>query len=379
MLTFLSPELSSSSAETLAPGVTLTPVAAGYAYENLNAQSFVRHNLYTVGVTQFIAFYGVNTNVVFGSRLLGTTNWTLQATNFKPNSAVDGHDTISIGIGADGILHCSWGMHGNPFNYARSTQPWSLSLIKTNMTGYENSVTYPQFLNCPNGDLLYFFREGGSGSGNTFINRYSALTHTWTNVTLGTSQAPFIVGQTGVPATTCNAYPNYACFDTQTNLHITWAWRDSSVTIESNHDTLYARSPDFGATWKRWNTTPYTLPITQTNADNIWPIATNHTIMNMSGQCIDTNNRPVICNWWAPLGAGTPIQYLIIWNDGTLWRTNQIGNRTTTENQTWPTRPMIVCDPSNRLWVFFTDPERGSVPTVDWTSDPNRAAWSFAN
>ena len=270
-------------------------------------------------------------------------------------------------------------MHGNPFNYARSTQPWSLSLVKTNMTGYENSVTYPQFLNCPNGDLLYFFREGGSGSGNTFINRYSALTHTWTNVTLGTSQAPFIVGQTGVPATTCNAYPNYACFDAQTNLHITWAWRNSSVTIESNHDTLYARSPDYGATWKRWNATPYTLPITQTNADNIWPIATNHTIMNMSGQCMDTNNRPVICNWWAPLGAGTPIQYLIIWNDGTRWRTNQIGNRTTSENQTWPTRPMIVCDPSNRLWVFFTDPERGSVPTVAWTSDPNRVTWNFAN
>jgi hypothetical protein len=188
-----------------------------------------------------------------------------------------------------------------------------------------------------------------------------------------------IVGRTGVPATTCNAYPNYACFDAQTNLVITWAWRNNWASINANHDTLYARSPDYGATWKRWNGTPYTLPITQTNADNIWPIATNHTLMNMSGQCMDTNNRPVICNWWAPLGAGTPIQYFTIWNDGTSWRTNQIGNRTTSENQTWPSRPMILCDPANRLWVFFTDPERGSVPTVAWTSDPDRATWNFAN
>jgi hypothetical protein len=367
------------SAQTLAPGVTLTPVAPGYAYENLNAQSFVRHNLYTVGATQYIAFYGASTNLVLGSRLLGTTNWNLIATTFKPNSAVDGHDTISIGIGADGIMHCSWGMHGNPFNYARSTQPWSLNLIKTNMTGFENAVTYPQFFNCPNGDLLYLFREGGSGSGNTFINRYSAARHTWTNVTLPSGQAPFIVGQTGVPATTCNAYPNFACFDAQTNLVITWTWRNSWASINFNHDTLYARSPDYGATWKRWNGTPYTLPITQTNADNIWAIPTNYSIMNMSGQCLDTNNRPVVCNWWAPLGAGTPIQYLIIWNDGTNWRTNQIGNRTTSENHTWPSRPMILCDPANRLWVFFTDPERGSVPTVAWTSDPNRATWNFAN
>lgn len=40
---------------------------------------------------------------------------------------------------------------------------------------------------------------------------------------------------------------------------------------------------------------------------------------------------------------------------------------------------MIVCDTNNWLWVFFTDPERGSVPTLAWTSDPNRAAWNFAN
>jgi hypothetical protein len=367
------------SAQTLAPGVTLVPVAPGYAYENLNAQSFARHNLYTVGATQYIAFYGASTNLVLGSRLLGTTNWNLTTTTFKPNSAVDGHDTISIGIGADGIVHCSWGMHGNPFNYARGTQPWSLNLVKTNMTGFEGSVTYPQFFNCPNGDLLYLFREGGSGSGNTFINRYSAATHTWTNVTLPGSQAPFIVGQTGVPATTCNAYPNYACFDAQTNLVLTWTWRNNGASINFNHETIYARSPDYGATWQRWDGTPYTLPITQTNADNIWPIPTNHSIMNMSGQCMDTNNRPVICNWWAPGGTGTPIQYLIIWNDGTSWRTNQIGNRTTTENQTWPSRPLIVCDPANRLWVFFTDPERGSVPTVAWTSDPDRATWNFAS
>jgi autotransporter-associated beta strand protein len=378
-LSIISAGFRSASAQTLAPGVTLIPVAPGYAYENLNAQSFVRHNLYTVGATQYIAFYGVNTNITLGWRLLGKTNWNWNATSFMPNSATDGHDTISIGISGDGILHCSWGMHGNPFNYARTFQPWSLNLVQTNMTGYESAVTYPQFINCPNGDLLYFFREGGSGAGNSYINHYSAATHSWTNVTLGTSQAPIIVGETGVAATTCNAYPNYECFDSHTNLVVSWTWRDSAVTIDFNHDTIYARSPDYGVTWQTWNGGPYTLPITETNADNVWPIATNHSIMNQSGQCLDTSGRPVICNWWAPLGAGTPIQYSIIWNDGMRWRTNQVGNRTTSENQTWPTRPMIVCDTNNWLWVFFTDPERGSVPTVAWTSDPGRAAWNFAN
>jgi len=378
-LNLISAEWQPLSAQTLAPGVTLTPVAPGYAFENINAASFTRHNLYTVGATQYIAFYNVNTNVTVGSRLLGTTNWTLNATTFLPDAATDGHDVVSLGISADGILHCAWGMHDSPLNYARSIQPWSLNLVKTNMTGFENSVTYPEFINCPNGDLLLIFRQGGSGAGNTFINHYSSVSHAWTNVTQGASQAPFIVGETGVAATTCNAYPNYECFDAHTNLQMTWTWRDSSVTIDFNHDTIYARSPDYGVTWQTWSNTPYALPITETNANNIWPIPTNSSIMNQSGQCIDTNNRPVVCNWWAPQGAGKPIQFLIIWNDGTRWRTNQLGNRTTTENQTWPTRPMIVCDTNNWLWVFFTDPERGSVPTLAWTSDPNRATWNFAN
>jgi autotransporter-associated beta strand protein len=373
---------SRAHAQTLAPGVTLTPVSPGYGFENLNSTSFSRHNLFTVGNTQYIAFYGVNTNVTLGSRLLGTTNWTLNAldpTVFKPYSAADGHDVVSIGIGADGIIHCSWGMHANPFNYARGLAPWSLNLVKTNMTGFENTVTYPQFINSPNGDLLFIFRQGGSGSGNTFINHYSAVTHVWTNVTQGASQAPFIVGETGVAATTCNAYPNFECFDAQTNLVMTWTWRNSAASIDYNHDTIYARSPDYGVTWLTWTNSTYRLPITQTNANNIWPIGLNHSLMNESGQCFDRSNRPVICNWWAPGGTGTPIQFFIIWNDGSQWRTNQIGNRTTTINQTWPTRPVIVCDTNNWLWVFFTDPERGSVPTVAWTADPNRAAWNFAN
>src|ERR1035438_10755197 len=70
------------------------------------------------------------------------------------------------------------------------------------------------------------------------------------------------------------------------------------------------------------------LPIfIKATADNIWPISTNHTLLYQTGQCIDTNGRPVIALWYAPQGTGTPIQYNVIWNDGAQWRTNQVGNR----------------------------------------------------
>ncbi len=363
-------------AQTLAPGVSLTPVAQGYSRYNLESTSFTRQNLVSIGSTQYVAFYNPGTNLVVGRRLPGTTTWETNETNFKPNDPTDGHDIISIGIGSDGVLHASWGMHGDsPFHYARSA-PWSLTLVATNMTGFEHSVTYPQFINMPNGDLLYLFREGTSGNGDTYINHYSSVTHAWTNQTLGTSQAPFIRASGPGSATNANAYPNYAGFDSQTNLHLTWTWREDASSIDWNHDECYARSPDFGATWRTWSNMSYTLPITKDTAQIVWPVPLNSQLMNQCGQTIDTNDRPVIATWWAPQGSGTAIQIFVIWNDGFQWRTNQIGTRTTTA---WPTRPIIVCDQSNRLWMVFTDPERGSVPTLAWTSDPQRRTWNLIN
>ena len=47
----------------------------------------------------------------------------------------------------------------------------------------------------PDGDLLFLFREGSSGNGDTFLNRYDTATRTWDNVhRSGTTQLPFLKG-----------------------------------------------------------------------------------------------------------------------------------------------------------------------------------------
>ena len=63
------------------------------------------------------------------------------------------------------------------------------------MTGVESSVTYPQFLTLPNGDLLFLYRVGASGGGNTLLNHWSLSSQTWTNVDrIGGTPSPFIQG-----------------------------------------------------------------------------------------------------------------------------------------------------------------------------------------
>ena len=88
--------LAIGSAQTLASRVTLVPVARGYSVHDTAA--FARDNLEYIGITQYIAFYRLDTSVVVGRRQPGSTVWEFNRTNFKPNDPTHGHDNVNIGI-----------------------------------------------------------------------------------------------------------------------------------------------------------------------------------------------------------------------------------------------------------------------------------------
>ena len=43
----------------------------------------------------------------------------------------------------------------------------------------ESRCTYPEFLNLPNGKMLFTYRDGASGSGNQIWNQYDSDTKAW--------------------------------------------------------------------------------------------------------------------------------------------------------------------------------------------------------
>jgi hypothetical protein len=169
----------------------------GYAgSSSINTVNFVHNALHTENGQQFIAYYyrhatsttdTNNNRIVIARRNSNTNVWEMFFTTFTANSITDGHDVAAFGIDGDGYMHLSWGMHGDAFHYAKTTTSvFGTNAIvfgpDTTMTGRENSVTYPQWLRMPNGDLLYLFREGASGNGDTFLNRYYVASQTWSNV-----------------------------------------------------------------------------------------------------------------------------------------------------------------------------------------------------
>ena len=397
------------------------PLTSEYGYagsSSINAVSFIRAGLVTVGERQFMAYYGRhatdasytnNDHIVIARRALGATTWQVFWTPFTANTISDGHDVVTCGLDGDGYLHISWGMHGDAFHYARTTTPVNGDQAvvfgpDSAMTGRENAVTYPQFLPLPNGDLLYKFREGSSGSGDNFLNRYSRATQTWTNVhQSGSTQLPFIKGTGWTP--NYNAYWQMPCLDALGRLHLVWTWRynDDSPAGETgyqtNHDFDYAWSPDFGVTWRRSNGTEYALPInergengnTNSIAERILAIPEGWSLINQAGMCVDSQGLPVITAWWAP-GAGTNNhrrQYLVAF-PGTngLWETRQISQRTVDAPGTKFAeasvrdlgRPVIVCDRAGRLIVLYRDNQGSNGLTLAYSlpfaDDPQRQRWT---
>ncbi|MCU0794927.1 MAG: BNR-4 repeat-containing protein [Akkermansiaceae bacterium] len=386
----------------------------------INTVSFIRHNIHTRGNQQFIAYYGrhqldpndpSNNRIWIARRTLGSSEWEVfRHPTFTSNNINDGHNVISFAIDGSDRMHMSWGMHGNPFHYASSTgpvtgnQPIAFGPDQT-MTGNEGSVTYPQFYNLPDGGLLYHFREGGSGGGDQYLNRWNNTTSTWTPVHSagGTGHSPFIKGSGWSPDS--NAYPNLPQFDALGRLVMTWCWRFNTDSpagesgYQTNHNMNFARSADFGLSWEKSDGTPYVLPINRAGengnpasaAQVIVPIAEGSSLINSGGQDFDSANNPVIATWWAPQAASGNHrrQYMVIFRDDNgVWQTRQVSQRTndpatTKFNESAVRdlgRPIVLCDHEDRIIVLYRDNFGTNGITVVHSQpkaqDPERLLWS---
>ncbi|HEY0953363.1 MAG TPA: BNR repeat-containing protein [Roseateles sp.] len=358
------------------PGESLrvVDVADGWARNSVNAVVFRKNSLVTHGEHQYIAFYDPAANVVLGKRRLGSEDWALKTTAFKGHAA-DAHNSISIMVDGAGYLHVSWDHHNNALRYARSLRPGSLDLTdKLPMTGQdERSVSYPEFHRQPDGNLLFFYRDGGSGRGNLVINRYDVATQAWTrlhsNVISGEGRR--------------NAYWQ-AFLDHRGTLHLSWVWRESP-DVASNHDLAYARSRDGGLTWETSDGRPYALPITAASAEVAAHIPQNSELINQTSMSADADGGPVIASYWRRAGATVP-QYQVVYRGGGAWRELELDFRrlpfslSGVGTKAIPiSRPQIMAgqQPGRRTALLvFRDAERGSKVSVVHITDLDNRRWT---
>jgi hypothetical protein len=256
----------------------------------------VGFSLYTQGDRQYIAYYNANRNTVVGQRNLDEDKFELHL--LRPTSREtargtstvvgwDSHNYLTLGIDKAGYIHLSGNVHVNPLTYFRSSKPSDISTLEQifEMVGTEEKrTTYPHFMLTKENELLYHYRDGGSGNGNEIYNIYSVEDKTWSRLL----DVPLTDGQ-GL----MNAYQTQPTILKDGWYHVFWVWRDTP-DCSTNHDLSYMKSPDL----KNWYNAfgeqvdlPATLDKRLVIVD---PIPPQGGIINLAAKLVlDDENKPV--------------------------------------------------------------------------------------
>lgn len=256
----------------------------------------VGFSLYTSGNRQYIAYYNSDRSTVVGQRDLLEENFqlhvlprTFRETNQGTSSVLgwDTHNYLTLGVDKEGYIHLSGNMHASPLTYFRSTAPNDVSNMEQvyQMIGTEEiRTTYPNFMLTKEGELIFHYRDGGSGSGNEIYNIYDCKTKTWSRLL----DTPLTDGKRLM-----NAYQTEPILQEDGWYHMYWVWRDTP-DCSTNHDLSHMKSRDL-KNWYNAFGEPIKLPATfDQKALIVDPIPSGGGIINLAAKMVlDPNNNPV--------------------------------------------------------------------------------------
>lgn len=342
--------------------ITETIVGNGWAKNTVNTAVFRKNSLTSNRKYQYVAYYDDDGYVVLGRRPLSGKVWQLRRTAYTGH-AKDAHNVISIMVDQAGYLHVCWDQHNSRLRYARSIHPNSLLLGQEQvMVGQnETRVTYPEFLKLPNGQLLFLYRDGGSGNGNLVVNSYDSKQQKWKRI-----HSNLIDGEGKR-----NAYwQSYV--DNRGTIHLSWVWRESP-DVASNHDMAYACSKDGGLTWERSNGIRYDLPMKASTVEYAARIPQHHELINQTSIAADERGNPFIASYWRDPESQIP-QYKVIYLQDGEWKVRSFDFRKTpfslsgggTKEIPIARPQLLVRGRGDRvaLTLIFRDQERGSRPSI---------------
>jgi len=232
----------------------------------------------------YVGFYDHERRMVIGHRKPEGKDWTLNVTDERVGW--DSHNSIAFGFDRDGALHVAANMHCRPLRYWRTERAGDVASLRPVhlMVGTEEKrCTYPHFFAGPGGQLLFTYRDGGSGNGSNYVNAYDEKTRSWSRLL----DKPLFSGEGKM-----NAYPTPVLADKDGVFHIAWVWRDTP-DCSTNHDVSYARSRDMRA-WETSDGRPLALPITLRNCEVVDPVPARGGLLNNVKLSLDAQGRPLI-------------------------------------------------------------------------------------
>lgn len=291
------------------------------------AGMYVGQSLLTTETDQYVAYYDPDRVMTIAQRKIGVnglpvSGWTHRA--LDSTLGWDSHNYVTLAVDRDNALHVSGNMHGTPLEYFRTQPGGNIDTLARVPTMVENTpedrVTYPVFLRQGNGGLFFYYRDGGSGDGSTFMNRYDEKSKSWSSVVDG--QLFDGNGSTQDPHGDWNAYQTQPTFGPDGFFHMLWVWRDTP-DVATNSVLTYARTKDF-VQWYAADGTPLTLPFRHGEGDVVDPVPSGGGLVN-GLQAIGFGSRNRVVVTYSKYDAHGNVQ---LWaaepDEGGDWRTHQL-------------------------------------------------------
>ncbi len=291
-----------SNALVLATGGNFSHVINGSPFQQ---EALITHDGY-----QYASWYhnGTNQDIYVSRRDLTGNTWETIDTGYdmvNGNQNWDAHNVISMGISGDGRIHLSYDHHVDGLRYVTTNTGvatssggvWNNSTFQLERNALNLGgtaiprVTYSRFANVGD-DLVFTYRDYGSGNGDVKIADYDAQTGLWSStryVNKGRAGNGTYDDANSNPSNKRNAYHNGFHADSTGRLHTTWTWREG--TQDGNHDINYAYSDDKGVTWRNndgqlvgTNSSPITL---NSPGIEVVDLDRRQALINQQGQIVD--------------------------------------------------------------------------------------------
>ncbi|KQU79326.1 hypothetical protein ASD00_36345 [Ensifer sp. Root31] len=198
----------------------------------------------------------------------------------------DSHNSVALAFDGNGQLQVAANMHSSPLVYGAATSADSVSDMSLSpMIGRdEDKVTYPTFLNSPDGKLYFAYRSGMSGNGEWLVNVRNGQ-----NWQRALNTPIFASTWSGSPT---NAYPSAFRIAGDGYVHLAVVWR-RSPDLATNYAVTYARTRDF-VQWTDHNGRPVTPPLDPGNSDMIEATGENQGLLNSARVIVTPAGKPIV-------------------------------------------------------------------------------------
>lgn len=232
-------------------------------------------------------------------------------------AAGDGHNSPCLMVDEDGCLHVAWQGHGTEYAwcYWKGSGPDDIT-VDSNGPTFVADISYPKFMQMPDGTLLFAGRLGAAG-GNAQQCLWEQIDGVWTQITAalmdypagGDDESPYMQHMHVNPTTG--------------RLHISWCWARDNYTAEYHRVMYMYGVRNAPGDWDFFDIEddPVTLPANNDSRFVAYDVPINSGLPVHHGMSCTTADSPLISYVSAKDGythGGGSNRYLLV-RDGGSW------------------------------------------------------------